>query len=139
MATAAARQGDVLIRNCAGASLQCLDAVSHEPIAIVPSVDHAMRIARERGGAVLRENADSRGRLIGSPIPVTPPTIDHTADHVTCLKALHDKWTAERQQLVTVDPERAFHLTEALDDLMTLIRDVEARDAPQKLSLARRQ
>ena len=47
------------------------------------------------------------------------------ADRIGYLKGLHVQWTTELQQLVSVHPERACHLAEALDDLETLIRTLE--------------
>ena len=47
-------------------------------------------------------------------------------DRIGYLKGLHMEWTTELQHLMSVHPDRALHLAEALDDLQTLIRALEA-------------
>jgi hypothetical protein len=47
------------------------------------------------------------------------------ADWIEYLKGLHVRWTTELEHVVSVDPERALHLAEALDDLKRMIGDLE--------------
>jgi len=54
--------------NNAGSSYQLLDATTHKQIAIIGNLEMAVTMARERGGAVWRENADNRGRPLGNPV-----------------------------------------------------------------------
>lgn len=51
---------DVVIRHYVGDSFQLIDAATQEQIAIVSSVDHAVRIAGDRAGAVWEERVDPR-------------------------------------------------------------------------------
>ena len=53
------------------------------------------------------------------------PSITSVADRISYLKGLHVQWTTQLQQLVSVDPDRALHLAEALDDLKILIGVLE--------------
>ena len=54
---------------------------------------------------------------------VRPPR--ERATRIQTLKALHEKWTAERTSVAGVDLERAHHLAQALADLRTVIRREE--------------
>ena len=67
-----------------------------------------------------------------------PPTRNHTKTalsgeliasnpntRIQQLEDLKRRWTADLQPLLSVDPERALHLVEALDDLARLIRRLE--------------
>ena len=124
--------GDVVIRSYVGGSFQLIDATTQEQIAIVPSIEIALTIGAKRGGSVWHENADNRGRVLGSPtlllssgsigVPTRPALcIDRRSDQVLQLEALRQKWTAELRRLVGVDTDRAMHLAEALDDLAVVI------------------
>jgi hypothetical protein len=55
-----------------------VDAATHQQIAIVPSIEDAIRIAGDRGGAVWRDNVDNRGRPLGEPI-LLMPQMTHSA------------------------------------------------------------
>lgn len=52
--------GDVVIRHYVGKTLQLIDATTNEQIAIIPSVDHALKMAAQRVGAVWQEQGDHR-------------------------------------------------------------------------------
>lgn len=56
----AIQPGDVVVRHYVGKTLQLIDAATNEQIAIIPSVDHALKIASERAGAVWQEEAVER-------------------------------------------------------------------------------
>jgi hypothetical protein len=140
MQTAVA-SGDVFIRPYVGGSFQLVDASTREQIAIVPSMETALSLGTERGGAVWQENADNRGRVLGPPILLLPrgsievpthpaPRMIRRGDQVQQLEALRQKWTAELQQLVSADTDRAFHLAQALDDLAVLIDRLENKGGP---------
>lgn len=58
------------------------------------------------------------------------------AERIGYLKGLHVQWTTELQQLVSVHPERALHLAEALDDLNTLIRTLETETTDRRPLIA---
>ena len=78
MVTASRQRGDVLVRDIGKRSLQLVDADTHEPIAIVPSISAALKIAADRNAAVWRENVDNRGREFGPPILLMPrPSAAH--------------------------------------------------------------
>jgi hypothetical protein len=70
--TSTPTQGDVLIRVIAGSSYERVDAATREQIAVVPTLDVAVKVAAERGGAVWRENVDTRGRPLGGPVLLLP-------------------------------------------------------------------
>jgi hypothetical protein len=70
---AGVRHGDVLVRHFVGSSLELVDANTHRPIAIVPTLHHAVTIAAGRGGRVWSENVDNRGRALGEPILLASP------------------------------------------------------------------
>lgn len=53
------------------------------------------------------------------------PSMPSTKDRIGYLQGLHVQWTTELQHLMSVHPDRAVHLAEALDDLETLIRSLE--------------
>jgi hypothetical protein len=46
-------------------------------------------------------------------------------DRIRYLKCLRVQWTTELQHLEDIDLDRAFHLAEAIQDLSTVIRDLE--------------
>ena len=48
-----------------------------------------------------------------------------TEERIAFLKALHAEWMRELPQLLHTDPERAVHHAEALDDLASLIGQLE--------------
>ena len=54
--------GDLVIRQYVGHTLQLIDAVTNEQLAIIPSVEHALKIAAERAGAVWQEQGGRHGR-----------------------------------------------------------------------------
>jgi hypothetical protein len=54
------------------------------------------------------------------------PASSFDADRIACLKRLHVQWTTELQHLNGVERERAFHLAEAIQDLNTVISNLEA-------------
>ena len=64
--------GDVLIRTVGESSFELVDATTREQIAIVPALQVAVQVAGERGGAVWRENVDSRGRPLGHAVLLLP-------------------------------------------------------------------
>jgi hypothetical protein len=55
-----AQPGDVVIRQYVGDSLQLIDVATQEQIAIVPSLEYALRMAAERNCAIWREPVDAR-------------------------------------------------------------------------------
>jgi hypothetical protein len=63
MATAL-QPGDVVIRHYVGDTLQLIDATTNEQLAIIPSVDYALKIAHQRAGAVWHEKGNRR---LGTP------------------------------------------------------------------------
>ena len=52
-------------------------------------------------------------------------TNDYHHERVAALKRLHAQWTTELQHTKDVDEERAKHHVEAIEDLVTLIREIE--------------
>lgn len=71
---ASIHRGDVLVR-AFGLSFELVDAVTHEQIAIVPSINYAIRIAIIRHGLLWQENVDNRGRTLGEPVLLTPQMV----------------------------------------------------------------
>jgi hypothetical protein len=63
----------------------------------------------------------------------------HTAsfhrERIDRLKSLQAQWTVELAQISGAHPERALHLSEALDDLKTVIGNLEG-EQPSSSSIA---
>ena len=57
------------------------------------------------------------------------------ADRIGYLKGLHVEWATELQHLMSVHPDRALHLAEALDDLQSLIRTLETENQTDRCPL----
>jgi hypothetical protein len=59
-------------------------------------------------------------------IPICVDTQVYVAERIAFLKRLYEQWAAELDQLVGIEPERALHHAEALEDLANLIRELES-------------
>jgi hypothetical protein len=58
----------------------------------------------------------------------TPPNHQQRAAH---LRTLLDRWIAEHPRILAIDPVRAHHHAEAIDDLRSMIAQLDAPAAAQ--------
>ena len=63
-------------------------------------------------------------------IGILAPALCHTADRITALNVLYEKWTCDLQAAVGVNTELALATAQALDDLRNFIDQLETEQRP---------